>query len=197
MGKECYGWANPFDTRTNKSYYELCGQDEVCSNGVCVAAPDSCSENESSCYGDTVVTCTEINNRWRWSFPNDVTLSTFCEWGCNESFNVTTQKRFATCRNATIMDVTIANMKGSMDEFEEWWMVLWPDALSQLFITLILMATVFIILHKGGWEVAAGGSVMILLGSLATGWVGAIILFAVLLILALLVLPKYVGRFAK
>lgn len=188
IGRKCYGWAEPSDGADN---YDFCGMSAQCIDGQCVPFDDMCSLGESHCEDandkEYVVPCDVIKNINQWSWGN----RTLCRYGCNETFNSTTNKRIATCMNATTFHRSITDMRNSFHEYEEWWNILWKDPVSKMFITLILMVTTFIILYQGGWQVSLAGSMIVLLGTVATGWVGMAIIFGLMLVVGIIVLPKY------
>lgn len=195
QGRECFGWADPSDNVFNEpDPYELCPQNHVCSNGECVPRPADCSLNESHCeiVGgiEYEVPCNNVSGILQWNWANRTTCS---PWTCTETYNVTENKRTATCNAASLAELTASNQRNAVAEFEQWWNILWPDPFSQFFVIIIMSLAAFVILSPGGWQLSAGGATAVFVGHLATGWLGSIFLFAILLVLGILVLPKMIG----
>lgn len=193
LGRKCFGWADPFDAQTNSSLYEFCGQSRTCVDGECIIAPNDCSENETHCEvrGDLefVVPCGNVLERLTWSWGN----RTECEGPCFESFSITTNKRTGEClaKNSSAW-ITTTLTKNAVAEFEQWWNILWPDPLSQLFIVLCLSVAAFALLARAGWQIGVGGGLAVFLGHLSTGWIGSWFLFGVLAVLGIVFLPKLI-----
>jgi hypothetical protein len=194
LGRQCFGWADPFDATINSSLYEFCGQSHTCVAGECVLRPNECQLNESHCEivagRQYRIPCDTILNRNVWSWGN----RTQCQWGCNETFNATTELRIGTCLTPTTGQTTVVGIKNAVAEFRSWWEILWPDPLSQLFIILLLSMGAFALMIPTDWRLGAGAAGSIFIVHLANGWLGAVFMFAILAILAIMVLPRFIQR---
>jgi len=149
----CWTWA--------KSYNYMPCAPGMCYSDVCQPPIDQCIENETRCRTSSTGSTDFITNivksgesyigrsyieycrRDQYGYTYwDSGNRTSCPWGCDTSFDETTNMGSGSCKK---MDTLPVGIKNSVNEYAVWMRLLFPDPASKIGFALIFIAAIAIL----------------------------------------------------